>query len=568
VDESVKPLLSKFESLKKFLIAAFVLNLGVGAGFMVYMYTETPLTFLGGNYVPSDTLKIQYISYTFICYICSIACTIYAMLDHDKGWLMAAVLFQVAFACSCHILYDDEDHVGFAIASTFTSFLVAFALMRLDQMYMELAQAGHDLRANKSSSFAICDLPDLSIENSKWLGIFFSFLSLASAFGWYFTVMLSGDLKRNDMAFDLHNLIISWVATVTFALAGLSGIYGAFSGKRFVLIIAVSLSLCNLSLTSISGANGAVFYQRNVDTCDYLNQDDGSADPVPDWSKFGWGHEELFAVWDELQVSTDQIVSAQASRTPPVTGDTLRQMDLYDKTGKECDKIVEQHMWMLIMSYVGMFLSMAQAWSVSRLSEKLQDKGVKIGGVFGVDFVKDLDSYMDPLQSLMWGVAASLACIYYIFNEMDVADRYGIPMCAEPPVPVYNGMVCPVIAATNQCSLIDENLCRRSCNGDCLAEDEFVTSTQIFGHHLFPAILLVVISALVYANSRDGTTYDKEFSNSIWFLSIYGIGMMIFFGTLDFAQSTTNDWGGGGLVSTLEPWYLKVLEVSWKNDIT
>lgn len=28
--------------------------------------------------------------------------------------------------------------------------------------------------------------------------------------------------------------------------------------------------------------------------------------------------------------------------------------------------------------------------------------------------------YMDPLQSLMWGVAASLACIYYIFNEMDV----------------------------------------------------------------------------------------------------------------------------------------------------
>lgn len=101
------------------------------------MYTETPMTFLGGNYVPSDTLKRTLCllidfhpalefntshtrSFVIFARLLVQSTPCWTMIKYQKsylifliyseGWLMAAVLFQVAFACSCHILYDDEDH--------------------------------------------------------------------------------------------------------------------------------------------------------------------------------------------------------------------------------------------------------------------------------------------------------------------------------------------------------------------------------------------------------------------------------------------------------------------------
>jgi len=504
---------------------------------MILLHEDPPETHLGILLAADDNVKLMMVLFPSIILAIAVGSSLYAWYDHDKGWLLAAILFQTGFACSCHLLHDETKHIVCALGTMATSFVVVCCLMRIDQLHDESAKLGKDRRAEKKAS--IIDLPDLTLHGLSYLTYVTSGACVFLAFGWGYTFVAIQDFRSTDNLTDKFDIFMSMGLMITLVLLSSSSFYGVALSQRVYIILSASIALVAFSSIAIVSTNVMNLGQRWRDICNSLNQDSSAN---PNWLEWG-NHEEFFWAWNELEVTVDQAVAGFASQGN--TADNLRILQLFDGTGNECDDYVNVRDWFDVLIFLSMFITLIHTWCCFRLSEKLQKNNLSVSTFLGLDLVKDLDSYMDPIQFILFGCAVGIICLYRILVALDIQDAYNIDVCFDPPVEIPElSLTCVQIAAGDRCGeLSDSRLCPLSCNLPCNSQDPIITSAQMVAQHLIPALTFCVVGILNYLNARDGVEFDKEWSNAIWFLCVWGSGTTIFFGVLNMIQGNeTSDW--------------------------
>jgi len=210
--------------------------------------------------------------------------------------------------------------------------------------------------------------------------------------------------------------------------------------------------------------------------------------------------------------------------------------------------------------------------SCYRLSEKLQqenflDRDAAVRTLFGIDLIKHLDSYMDIVQFLMCCVASGLLILYYMATQTNIADIKAAK-CFDPPVPIPGfgpQGYCNFIAHEGLCpTLSDQRLCPASClYTPCEEFDEIISKWGLTSGFLLPALGMFLIVVLTFLSTRQGDLFDKEFSNAIWFLSIWLSGVSFFNSTMMYERGETMDWMQGYRMDAyIEDWYKTALKVS------
>jgi len=423
---------------------------------------------------------------------------------------------------------------------------------------------GADSGTKKRAS--LCDLPDLQVWHNSALVVITSIIFLVCTAIWFYAaVILFDDMKWNDNALD------KWVQHFEIAMVVLSfisastGIYGAVSNGRRSLIISASIALIALSSCAIQGTFQTAGYEKIKKQCDYLHEDDPNRNPQ--WTKLGWNQDQFWA-WEELNIASQTVLQVQAysANTTPAE---VRCLGFYDGTGDECDAVVARLWWTRFMCFFSVFVSVVHVWCSYRLSEKLQaERNIKLITFMGVDLVKYLDSYMDLIQFIMAGTGVAFCILYHIATDLKITDIQ-VASCFDPvvPIPGFGEQgYCPVIAQSDQCAaLSDIRYCPLSCRQTpCNIFDEIYTDYNTAAEFLFPGIILLVTVFLVYLNSRDGTAFDKEFSNAIWFISIWGGGTCLYSASYSYCRGDNRDWYQAYVLSEelLPTWYRTVLKTA------